>query len=630
MLRKSNDESNEGMSGGARPRGSFDKSGHWVTLTRGLIASPAPTTNSRNQPKADDARLDDSGEKTADENGEAPSRAIVEALQRLMKSVDARAPPGTTTSSHSRGAVIGRVGAETTLEMTPPSSGGRPMFERHLGRSAADNLWRHTEQLLQSSSAPRRAIDAKNGLRDAATRDGRRSIGVHELITESNDGDSGDDGGDGGDGGSGGKRSATRQQVHIHAKPLAVEEMFNGTTNANDAKRLEPAINDEIAYHTTSKSSSMDANGRQRDVHRGGYFTFARPGDRLRLPADVQRELPAEFKALAPELFDGASSGEKTIKKAEKYGRGSGSAPSRSMPRPSSLIVNDDDDDDRRGAAHVDELFATATSVKRRPTPTAESMDAIVVNGRVLTAAEARALVHAEQTSTTSTMPTTTWRPASHLFGASDDQHPAINGDRRPFDNHQHSHDGSSSSSSSSSSSGGGVVNTFLLSGLADMLHEGREEEQQHRKQLLLRKFFAYLFASDRQPSRTHPEFRSTSTVVPPRLPTGVALESTTTTSSPVTRAASKSTTSSTPIVCYRQISQQKLLYATFARHKNVSLNECRCRCAETWLRSDAEFALDETASRCKSVLYNEISLECALNVGDHNGKYDLIFDKAS
>lgn len=45
-----------------------------------------------------------------------------------------------------------------------------------------------------------------------------------------------------------------------------------------------------------------------------------------------------------------------------------------------------------------------------------------------------------------------------------------------------------------------------------------------------------------------------------------------------------------------------------------------RCRCAETWLNLTTD-ASSDSPPRCKSVLYNEITRECSLNQGDHNGK---------
>lgn len=53
------------------------------------------------------------------------------------------------------------------------------------------------------------------------------------------------------------------------------------------------------------------------------------------------------------------------------------------------------------------------------------------------------------------------------------------------------------------------------------------------------------------------------------------------------------------------------------------------CRCAETWLNLTADVSSNGHL-KCKSVLYNEIAQECSLNQGDHNGKYDLIYDKLS
>jgi hypothetical protein len=85
-------------------------------------------------------------------------------------------------------------------------------------------------------------------------------------------------------------------------------------------------------------------------------------------------------------------------------------------------------------------------------------------------------------------------------------------------------------------------------------------------------------------------------------------------------------TTASGPIVCYRQIPQQNLLYASFETLHGISLNECRCRCAESWLNLTS--AKESSSLKCKSLLYNEVTRECSLNQGDHNGKYDLIYDK--
>uniref|UniRef100_A0A0N4ZP70 Apple domain-containing protein n=1 Tax=Parastrongyloides trichosuri TaxID=131310 RepID=A0A0N4ZP70_PARTI len=70
---------------------------------------------------------------------------------------------------------------------------------------------------------------------------------------------------------------------------------------------------------------------------------------------------------------------------------------------------------------------------------------------------------------------------------------------------------------------------------------------------------------------------------------------------------------------CYKVLNQQELMYAGYKRIENISLNECRCACAESWL------VMKEPI--CQSIQYFKDTSICVLNKGDHHGKYDLVYN---
>uniref|UniRef100_A0A0K0EQ10 Apple domain-containing protein n=1 Tax=Strongyloides stercoralis TaxID=6248 RepID=A0A0K0EQ10_STRER len=70
---------------------------------------------------------------------------------------------------------------------------------------------------------------------------------------------------------------------------------------------------------------------------------------------------------------------------------------------------------------------------------------------------------------------------------------------------------------------------------------------------------------------------------------------------------------------CYRVINEQELMYANYKTIENVSLNQCRCACAESWLKMKDPI--------CLSIQYFKSSSKCILNKGDHHGRYDLVYN---
>ncbi|KAH7703075.1 Protein H03E18.1 [Aphelenchoides avenae] len=188
-------------------------------------------------------------------------------------------------------------------------------------------------------------------------------------------------------------------------------------------------------------------------------------------------------------------------------------------------------------------------------------VDPIVVNGRLLTSGEAKALASYERTTTTTTTVTPPWKPAG-AFGETSA------GDASVPDQSDNTDDERESRQKTPEQLDEGFVNTFFIKGLSSMF-KGDEKDFQRQRE----------------------------------------------------RALTTSTTPA-PIVCYRLIPQQLLLYAGYRTHAGVTLNQCRCLCAETWR--------DENSSenKCKSVQYDEKKKECTLNEADHNGKYDLIYNK--
>ncbi|KAK0404816.1 hypothetical protein QR680_017646 [Steinernema hermaphroditum] len=72
---------------------------------------------------------------------------------------------------------------------------------------------------------------------------------------------------------------------------------------------------------------------------------------------------------------------------------------------------------------------------------------------------------------------------------------------------------------------------------------------------------------------------------------------------------------------CFDTAPRQMLNGAEFKMLSNVTLNECRCACAKTHI--------EEEKVRCKSLQYTSVG-DCVLNKDDHNGKYDLVYDRIS
>ncbi|KAI6197833.1 hypothetical protein M3Y94_01272100 [Aphelenchoides besseyi] len=399
----------EGKLRGHGDRGSF------ITLTRGVAA------------------------KTIDDD-ESPSNAILEALQRLMKTVDAQLQNTTSQSAD-------RTAESKTKNQKKNSTVGSEKMTREFGAQIFDLPDLRKSQETESNETKK-------------TDETKRTIGADELITS----------------------TKSKKRVDFHAAPLAIQEVFNGTTNSS-------AIGRGQVYRSGGSS----------DNHKGGFFSWLRPGERLQLPADLNWH--------------------------QKENRSQESQPTKqTITRFAKISVTDESPAQKKPIATVREVFNSkgesipvVQNKNGESAGVAESVDPVVINGRLLTANEIRSLINREQSTSTTTTTVKPWKPASP-------EEPTT------------------------------TVKT-----------------------------------TTQQPSTTTTDFLLTTT-------TG-------------------------PIVCYRQIPQQMLLYAAFKTFHDISLNECRCKCAETWLDMT-------TGPHCKSVLYNEVSRECSLNQGDHNGKYDLIYDK--
>ncbi|KAI3410049.1 hypothetical protein GPALN_006413 [Globodera pallida] len=91
-------------------------------------------------------------------------------------------------------------------------------------------------------------------------------------------------------------------------------------------------------------------------------------------------------------------------------------------------------------------------------------------------------------------------------------------------------------------------------------------------------------------------------------------------------------------IVCFRRIRRQQLTApAAFATLKGITLNECRCACAQTWAQFGVGGAVNESTGgaevgavqkRCRSLQYDDTAEEgakCDMNSADHNGKLQLM-----
>ncbi|KAI6241850.1 hypothetical protein M3Y99_00287300 [Aphelenchoides fujianensis] len=575
----------EAEGGGGGLRGHGDR-GSFITLTRGVAAKT----------------VGGSGEQQP--TGEAPSNAILEALQRLVKTVDSQLQNSTADRP---GAVIQRVGAEATLETEEPNgkkpnqrgetSSESPAVTREFGaqifdlpdlRQTAKAEERREEAAIKGAAAKHKAEDEEAKRRKKAG--GKKELNAADLITT----------------------ATGHKRVAFHAAPLGIQEVFNGTTNSSSSGR-----------------GHVFKTGGQADSHRGGFFAWLQPGERLQLPPDFK--LPPELATLAPELFALATSNETA----------DGSAPTKkTITRFAKISLAPGEP---KGTATVREVFdKNGASIpiggekksNESETKTAESMDPVVVNGRLLSADEIRSLLTREQSTTTTTTTPKPWKPASQLFGASDEDEEDSSETTTTTQKPKKKKKAEDSSDSDSSAKrdphrrpqhdekADGFLNTFLISGISSMIHgaDGESTKEDERDEANEKIRLSRLGASNQGKSR--PAFPAesqeneakTSTRPPP---------TTSTTPLPTTTpfVLQTTTTASGPIVCYRQIPQQILLYAAFETIHDISLNECRCRCAQTWLNMTV-------GPKCKSVLYNEVNRECSLNQGDHNGKYDLIYDK--
>ncbi|KAI6190888.1 hypothetical protein M3Y97_00167700 [Aphelenchoides bicaudatus] len=365
-------------------------------------------------------------------------------------------------------------------------------------------------------------------------------------------------------------------KVRFHAQPLEIQEIFNGTSNSSSLGQGE-------VYHS----------GGAQDRNSGGFFKWLTPGERFTLPPEVK--LPPEVARLVPELLSAVGRGQSG--KLKGTGLSFEITEKDTMPQKiNSTAVNSTDSqmepkhrtltrfakikvdgEDSKETDKVNEKSAEE-KVKEVFDSAASNLDQIVVNGRLLSADEISKLKNHEFSSSTTTTTVKPWKPANPLFGSSEEDDedntattktPAINQPHRD-------------------SKPNGFLNTFLIQGISSMIHQNDALHPPKPKLGNLEK---------------HSVFTST------------------------THLPLITTTSSGPIVCYRQIPQQVLLYASFETLHGISLNECRCRCAETWLNITTDNP-ESGQLHCKSVLYNEITRECSLNQGDHNGKYDLIYDK--
>ncbi|VDM41689.1 unnamed protein product [Toxocara canis] len=70
---------------------------------------------------------------------------------------------------------------------------------------------------------------------------------------------------------------------------------------------------------------------------------------------------------------------------------------------------------------------------------------------------------------------------------------------------------------------------------------------------------------------------------------------------------------------CFNVVVGQFLLHAGYEMYANVTREECRCLCAESWTAK-------WSTRRCKSFQYNALG-ECLLNKDNHFGKFDLVYD---
>uniref|UniRef100_A0A0R3RQS7 Apple domain-containing protein n=1 Tax=Elaeophora elaphi TaxID=1147741 RepID=A0A0R3RQS7_9BILA len=72
---------------------------------------------------------------------------------------------------------------------------------------------------------------------------------------------------------------------------------------------------------------------------------------------------------------------------------------------------------------------------------------------------------------------------------------------------------------------------------------------------------------------------------------------------------------------CFGMIDHQLLYNAAYKTLFDVSLEQCRCNCANTWIEKDCEL-------KCKSFQYSNITRKCLLNEDDHKGNFDLVYSK--
>ncbi|KAI6174429.1 hypothetical protein M3Y98_01189000 [Aphelenchoides besseyi] len=515
-------------------RGHGDR-GNFITLTRGVAA------------------------KTID-NDESPSNAILEALQRLMKTVDAQLQNATSQPANRTaevGSVIGKVGAQAVVEVE-----NKKAKKNSTATVESEKVTREFgTQIFDLPDLRKSQETESNGTKK--TDETKRTIEADELITS----------------------TKTKKRVDFHAAPLTIQEVFNGTMNSS-------AIGRGQVYRSGGSS----------DNHKGGFFSWLRPGERLQLPADLK--LPPELATVAPELFN-------AIQLASKENRSQESQPTKqTITRFAKISVTDESPVQKKPIATVREVFNSKGEsipvVQNKNGETAgvaESVDPVVINGRLLTVDEIRSLINREQSTSTTTTTVKPWKPASQLFGASEEDEEEIEltttkktkpSTTQPHKRPQHDE-----------RSDDGFLNTFLISGISSMIHGNGDQEEPEDDNSNAEKI-----RLSRLGTKNRPEFPTETTTAK------------TTTQQPSTTTTDFLLTSTTgPIVCYRQIPQQMLLYAAFKTFHDISLNECRCKCAETWLDMT-------TGPHCKSVLYNEVSRECSLNQGDHNGKYDLIYDK--
>uniref|UniRef100_A0A915CPG8 Apple domain-containing protein n=1 Tax=Ditylenchus dipsaci TaxID=166011 RepID=A0A915CPG8_9BILA len=182
-----------------------------------------------------------------------------------------------------------------------------------------------------------------------------------------------------------------------------------------------------------------------------------------------------------------------------------------------------------------------------------EAGEPIVINGHILSSKEVQDLVSREKTSSTTTTTVSPWHPAG-LIG----EESAASVEREIGASLE---DKKKKTAHTALQDDQGFLNTFVMEGLNDIMKD-----------------------------------HSTST--------------TTTTSNPSTTTTTTTTTSKVPIVCYRYLPQQRLLYAEFRKGRGVTLNECRCACAETWRNSSTTSnQSDKRANLCK-IDYHYVSCD--------------------